>query len=779
MALSVGTRLGPYEILAPIGAGGMGEVYRARDARLDREVAIKVLPERLAREPQALARFQREAKAVAALSHPNILAIHDFGEENGLTYAVTELLEGETLRHRLRTGAMGWRKTLETGIAIADGLSVAHSKGITHRDLKPENIFLTEDNRIKILDFGLARNTGLSTGANAEAETVTEEGVIVGTIGYMSPEQVRGARADARSDIFSFGCVMYEMIAGRRAFARETSAQTLAAILEAQVPEFATADVPVELDRIITHCLQKNPRDRFQSAHDLGLALRAIPVSGTRPSPATTRKSFARAIWITLVLALLLSTLSVYWLNRAHEPIDSLAVLPFGNVGGDPNNEYLSDGIAEDMINALSQLSNLRVKARTLTFRYKGPQVDPQKTGRDLNVRAVLTGRVLEREGVLNIQVDLINVKDGSQLWGHQYRRRLSDILSLQEEIVRDVSSKLGLKQTADQQKRVAKHATESTEAYQLYLKGRYCWNRRTEQMVKRAVEYFQQAIEKDPGYALAYGGLADGYAVYGVYEVEQPSKSGAKAKAAATRALEIDNTLAEPHASLGMTRMAYEWDWAGAEQEFQRAIELDPNYPTAHLWYGICLGATGRNEQAVASMKHAQQLDPLSLVIMTGLGWELYYSRRYDEAITQIRNAFEMDPNFALGHFWLGMLYEQKALYAESIAEFRKALELSSGSPLMLGSLGHAYTSTRDWEKARQVLADLVEVSKHRYVAPFNIALIYVGLGQKDRSLEWLQKALDDRSYWAIFLKVDPRFDPLRSDERFTKLLGRMGLSP
>ena len=781
MSLPGGTRLGPYEILAPIGAGGMGEVYSARDTRLDRDVAIKVLPEHLAQNPVALSRFERESKAVATLSHPNILALYDVGGEQGISFAVTELLEGETLRKRLEKGAVPWRKAAGIGAAVADGLAAAHAKGIIHRDLKPENIFLTSDGRVKILDFGLARvKPPVSPQGQSCIPTETETGTVMGTASYMSPEQVRGERADVPSDIFSFGCVLYEMLAGRRAFTRETAAQTMAAILEVEPPDLAGCDkqIPAELDRVVTHCLEKNPRQRFQSAHDLAFALRAVEGPGSAAALPGNRKRL-RPVWMAMTLAVALAGASLYWLNRPGQAIDSLAILPFANVGADPNNEYLSDGITEDLINSLSQLPKLRVTARSLAFRYKGPQVDPQKAGRDLHVRAVLTGRVRERDGALNIQAELVNVDDGAQLWGAQYSQKLSGILALQQEIAQAVSGKLHLQPAVERQKRLAKRSTENTEAYQLYLKGRYYWNRRTEHTLKRAVEYFQQAIGKDPGYALAYAGLADCYAVYNSYQVELPRESGPKAKAAATKALEIDDTLAEAHASLGMTRMSYEWDWAGAEREFQRAIELDPNYATAHHWYGICLSATGRSEQAIASLKRARQLDPLSLIINADMGLELYFARRYDEAIEQVRKTLEMDPDFVAGHRHLGMAYEQKAMYTEAIAEFQKALDVSRGNPFALGSLGHAYAVSGNRGKARQALSDLRELSKRRYVSPFDTAVIYTGLGDKERALEWLEKASDDRSLQMIFLKVDPRFDRLHADSRFAGLLRRMGLPP
>ncbi len=779
MSLPPGTRLGPYQILAPIGAGGMGEVYSARDTRLDRNVAIKVLPEHLARSPAALARFARESKALAALSHPNLLALYDVGAEQEISFAVAELLEGETLRARFNNGPVPWRKAVAIAAAVADGLAAAHAKGVVHRDLKPDNIFLTSDGRVKILDFGLARvKPAVSPQDRSCVPTQTEAGTVMGTVGYMSPEQVRGDPADVPSDIFSFGCVLYEMLARRRPFARGTAAQTMAAILDADPPDLAASgqQIPAELERIVTHCLEKNPYQRFQSAHDLAFALRAIHASGSRPSLFRRRKRI-RAVAIASAIGFLLAILAVYLLSRPRRAIDSLAVLPFTNIGADPNKEYLSDGIAENLINTLSQFPALRVTARSLAFRYKGPQVDPQKAGRDLRVRAVLTGRVMERDGALNIQAELMNVDDGAQIWGGQYSQRFSDILALQQQIARAVSDKLRLQPTPDHQSRLAKRSTENTEAYQSYLKGRYYWNRRTEQALKRAVEYFQQAIDKDPGYALAYAGLADAYAVYNSYQVELPRVSGPKAKAAATKALEIDNTIADAHAALGMVRMSYEWDWPGAEREFQRAIQLDPAYPTARHWYSICLAAAGRNEEAIASLTRAQQLDPLSLIISADLGLEAYFARRYDQAVEQVRKVLEMDPNFAAARRHLGMAYEQKGMYKEAVAEFEKSLEISRGNPFALGALGHAYALSRNREKARRALSELLALSKRRYVPPFDIAIVYTGLGDTEHAFEWLEKAFDDRSLEMIFLKVDPRFDRLHADPRFISLLRRMGL--
>jgi serine/threonine protein kinase len=601
----------------------MGEVYRARDTRLDREVAIKVLPERLSNDPQALARFEREAKAVAALSHPNILAIHDFGREAGITYAVAELLEGETLRSRLGHGALGWRKAVETGIAIADGLSAAHSKGITHRDLKPENIFLTEDGHVKILDFGLARSTATTAAEKAEAPTITEEGVVLGTAGYMSPEQVRGTPADARSDIFSLGCVLYEMVAGRRAFSRASSAQTMAAILEAQPADLSTTgkEVPATLENVIAHCLEKNPQERFHSAHDLALALQATVGGSTAVKRPPARP------WAVLGAGVLVLAAAVYWFAGRPKPIDSLAVMPFVNVGADPNTEYLSDGITENLINNLSQLPKLRVVPRSLVFSYKGKETDPRKVGQDLHVRAVLMGRVVHRGDTLNVQTELVDVGEVSQLWGQQYDRKFTEILAVQEDIAKQVSDKLHLRPSGEEQKRLAKRYTENTEAYRLYLKGRYYWNRRTPELLQKANEYFRQTIDKDPGFGLAYGGLAQSYAIFNYYGVEAPRESCPKAKDAALKALEIDETLAEAHAALGWIKMSCDWDWPASEREFKRALAINQNYGTARHWYSEYLQTMQRLEEAVAERRRALEADPLSLITGAGLGASLYYA--------------------------------------------------------------------------------------------------------------------------------------------------------
>jgi len=751
----------------------MGEVYRARDPRLNREVAIKVLPERLANDPQALARFASEAKAVAALSHPNILAIFDVGTDQGVTYAVTELLEGETLRSQLGRAALPWHKAVEIGIAVADGLATAHAKGIIHRDLKPENLFLTSDGRVKILDFGLARWTP-SAPSGPEAPTLTQEGMIMGTAGYMSPEQVRGTAADARSDIFSLGCVLYEMVAGRRAFSRETSAQTMAAILEAQPADLGSSGklVPAGLEGVIAHCLEKNPQQRFHSAHDLALALRTTLGGSEAARPFPVR-------WIAVAVAVLAVAAAVYWFAVRAKPIDSLAVMPFVNEGGDPNTEYLSDGITESLINNLSQLPRLRVVPRSMVISYKGKPMDPRKVGQDLRVRAILTGRVVQRGDGLHIQTDLVDVGEVSQLWGQQYDRKFAEILAVQEDIARQVSEKLRLRPTGEEQKRMGKRATENTEAYQLYLKGRYYWNRRTAELLKKANEYFQQAIDKDPGYGLAYAGLAESYALFTYYEVLQPGEVCPKAKTAAMKALEIDATLAEPHASLGFVKMTCDWDWAGSEREFQRALEINPNDGTARQWYATYFEAMGRLDKTIAERRRALDAEPLSLIISTMLGRALYFGRHYDQAMEEPRKALEMDPSFVEAHLYLGWVYEQKGRFVDAIAELRQAVSFSGDGPRYVSALGHAYAISGQRGMAQESLARLNEMAKQRYVAPFDIAVIYIGLAEKEQALKYLEMAYVDHSCWMIFLKVDPQFDPIHGDPRYLDLLRRMHLTP
>ena len=789
MILTPGTRLGSYEIVSPLGAGGMGEVYRARDLRLDRDVAIKVLPEQFAGDADALLRFEREAKAVAALSHSNILSIHDVGNSSGVRYAVMELLEGQTLRDRLNQSPLSWRKSAEIGVAVAEALSAAHAKGIVHRDLKPENIFLTSDGRVKVLDFGLARVSRAGSAADpttlAEAETQvvhTTPGMVLGTMGYMSPEQLRAEPVDGRSDIFSLGCMLYEMAAGQRAFARKTPAESISAVLKEDPPELAGSgkQIPADFDRIVAHCVEKKPEDRFQSARDLAFALTTISSTTTAfHAPAVRPKPRMRpAIWIAAVsLALLLSGV-LFWLwTQRSNTIKSIAVLPFVNVGADPNTEYLSDGITESIINSLAQLPSLAVMSRSSVFRYKRSDVDPRAAGRELNVQAVLLGRVTHRGDQLSVSVELVDARTNREIWGEQYSRKLTDAMAIQGEISQEISDKLRVRFNGEDKRRLASRNPENAEAYGLYLKGRYEWNKQSLEGMQAGIEFFQQAIHKDPRYALAYAGLADAYALLADYNVLPAIEVMPRAKTAAMKALEIDDTISEAHASLGWAKLTMDWDWPGAERELKRSIALNPNYSTAHEWYAVYLTVMGRPGEALASMKRAQELEPVSLPIGVALASAFYYTRQNDQAIEQCRRAILMDPQFVQAHVFLGRALEQRGSYAEAIAELNQALQLSEGDTNELAALGQAYAQSGDRAGARKILKELNDRSTRTYVQPMWIAAIQAALGDKDDAFQYLRKALGDRSVWLIYLKVDPIFDSLRSDPRFANLLRQVVL--
>lgn len=762
--LAASTRLGPYEILGPLGAGGMGEVYRARDTRLGREVAVKVLPEPFANDPNRRARFEREAQVVAALSHPNLLALHDYGTHGNVTFAVTELLEGETLRSRLAKGPLPWRKAVEIGVAIAEGLAAAHAKGIIHRDLKPDNLFLTADGRVKVLDFGLAQvkpvpDSEMPTGPYVVADT--DPGTVMGTVGYMSPEQVRGRPADARSDIFSLGCVLYEMVSGRRAFAGETTAETMTAILRDDPAGLGDSqNVSPEVERLIRHCLEKNPEERFQSARDLAFAFRAVlsglDVTGDS-QPVKPRRKPAR--------------------RPRRRAIHSLAVLPLVNATSDSQADYLSDGITESVIHTLSHLPTLRVIARSTAFRYKGRDVDPQVVGGELGVQALVTGRVASLGGKLTVGVELVDVADGALLWGRQYKRQLADILAVEEEISTDIAENLRLKLTGEDKERLTKQYTKNSEAYQLYLKGRFYWNKRTEAAFVKGIEYFEQAIQTDRTYALAHTGLADSYILLGsaAFEFQPPKETMPRAKRAAEKALRIDDSLAEAHTTRAQINRLYDWKWLEAERGFQRALELNPNYATAHHWYALLLTNLGRMQEALAEIRRAQQFDPLSLAITTDIGWCSYFARRFDDAIEEYRKALEMDPGFFWAHYLLGLAYAQESQFPAAVEQFQRAIRLSEGSTKVLGPLGHAIAMSGQKAEAQRILSQMEALSQQKYVSSYAVALVHLGLAEEDRAVERLQQAYQERAGHMVYLKVDPYLDPLRDHSSFSDLLRRM----
>ncbi len=753
MLLTPGLRLAQYEILAPLGSGGMGEVYRARDTRLERDVAIKVMADHVASDPEMRQRFETEARSIASLSHPNILSIYELAFFDGFPVAVMELLEGETLRSRLRKGALGWREAVRIGSAIADGLSAAHAKGVVHRDLKPENIFLTAGDGVKILDFGLALQRLRLTDGATEAGTMarTALGVVLGTFGYMSPEQVLGERVDGRSDIFATGCLIYEMLSGRRLFDGATPQEIVASLMHDSLPVLSAFDplAPQELRSVLSRCVERDRERRFASGQDLALALRSL-LSGSTGGSAGRRPRLRGK---------------------------SLAVLPFLNPAGDPQIEYIADGITESVINSLSQLSGIRVIPRSVAFRYKGLQADPATVGLALNARTILTGRILRQGDVLNIQAELVDTNTESQLWGEQFRQKSADLIVVQEEIAWQISESLRLKLTGEQKKKLRARATVNPDAYQEYLRGRYHWNNFSQDSLRRARDHFERAIEFDPSYALAYAGLGDAFGAMAYYGVVPPGEGFPRAGAAARRAVELDPNLADAHVTLGIERLFWGWDWAGAERELQAAIKLNPNLALAHSVYGLVLGTCGRHDEAREHALHARDLDPLSLFINAGVSWMHHFAGRPADAAREALKTREIVPGFEEAGNVLISSYE-------ALGEYEKAAELIShqrywGVTFDGRALLEAFRQggPQGYWRKRLEMMETVTTAAPAPMINFAFAIVLHNVGRIDEAIDHVERMVELHIGGCVFLGVDPGLRSLHGRPRFEAALKRIGV--
>ena len=834
--LPAGSTLSHYRIVSKLGAGGMGEVYLAQDTKLDRKVAIKFLHEAFSKDADKLNRFIQEAKAASALNHPNILTVYEIGEVDGKNYIATELIDGQTLReHLAQKEPLQLNQILKIGVQVSEALSAAHQAGIIHRDIKPENIMLRKDGYAKVLDFGLAKLSEASVESATSSEDATRAfvktnpGMVMGTVSYMSPEQARGKETDARTDLWSLGVVLYEMLAGKVPFTGETVNHTIVSILEKE--PLLLENVPAELQRIIRKSMTKDVDMRYQSARDLLIDLKnlrrdldiqgelersIIPnrgpataslenetqmyasgaVAATKSgqvaatqSVTTTSSSLEYAVTqakshklaTSIVVMLLFGVIATAgyfaFINRGDtKQISSIAVMPFINESGNADVEYLSDGMTETLIKSLSQLPNLAVKSRSTVFYYKGKETSPKKIGEELGVQAVLLGRVGGRGEDLKLSLELVNTQTQDVIWSEQYDRKQSDLVSLQREIAKDVSSKLKTKLSGADETKITKAATTDPEAYQAYLKGRYYWNRRTAENIRKAIEQFKIATDRDPNYALAYSGLGDCYAVLSQYAGTPTTETMPKAKTYAERAIALDGQLAEPHATLGSVHRA-SWEWAKAEKEYERALEIDPNYPTTYHWYSLLLKETGRSNDAEPVIKRARELDPMSSVIGINLA-ELYQSQhKHDVAIEILHKVLELDPSYAGAYEDLGISYVLMGRNAEALQAVDKALELGKRSSVGLGVAGYVYAAAGKRTEALAVIKELETKYSRKEASGFDIASVYVGLSEKDKAFEWLEKDFQNRSGYLQFIRWLVNFEPLRTDPRFKDLLKRMNL--
>ncbi len=800
MSLTAGARLGPYEIVAPIGAGGMGEVYRARDTRLGRDVAIKVLPAGFAEDPERLRRFELEARAVATLNHPNILAIHDVGTHEGLPYIITELLEGESLRERLRGGPLPVRKAVEVAVQIAHGLAAAHGKGIVHRDVKPGNLFVTNDGQVKILDFGIAKvgRAGSDAdpyGTTLDAAPSTDSGAVLGTMGYLAPEQLKGARADARSDIFSFGCVLYEMLAGRSPFLRGTGAETVSAILGEDPAPLAGSGRPVApaLQEIVHRCLEKRPEDRFSSAHDLALALRAFSGSADTPAPvpvgSARRSGLAGPLPWALAAAVLAAVVAALaWrdvggvrsrlLGAGPARSVKLAVLPLANLSGDPEQEYLSDGLTQELITQLGRLhpETLSVIARTSVMRYKKTDKTVDQIGRELGVEYLLEGSARREGSRIRISAELIRAADQAQLWADSFERDLSGVLALETDVARKVAGALALKLLPSELSRVASVRAVNPDAYEAYLKGLHHWYTLTPGDLDAALGYFQLALAKDPDYALAHVGVALVWLGRAQMGIASPAEATPRGKAAIASALQLDDTLPEAHFTLAAIRAWVDWDWPGAEAEFRRTIELNPSYPDALAYYSHLLMTLGRPDEAMRQARRALEVDPLNPLFHSLYAVDFMFVRKWDEAIAQARTAAATAPTDPVAHAALWYAFSSKGMRREAAAEARIALKLTYDDAAVDTALGAGIAESGYAGAVRRAADALALRFRASYANPTDVASLYLDAGETDRAMDWLEKGFEVHDQNMPYLGMG-YYDRIRAHPRFQALLRKMNL--